>query len=266
MSPESGVERINHAEEVMGTVVTFDLFVASDTDRSEIHLTLSRARASLHRADAIFSTWKPNSPMSLLRRGETTLADAPVEIADVLSRCEDARDLTNGLFDPWALPGGVDPTGYVKGWAAQRALDLFRPLPLIGAIVNAAGDIACFGAPEPDGRFRFGIVDPGARGRLAAIAEIDAALATSGTQERGEHLFDPRTGSFHAMAASASVAGKDLGLADALATALCVEGEEGLALLEELPDYEAYLVTRSGEHRYTSNFPFADDTRPDTPR
>ena len=175
MSPESGVERINHAEEVMGTVVTFDLFVASDTDRSEIHLTLSRARASLHRADAIFSTWKPNSPMSLLRRGETTLADAPVEIADVLSRCEDARDLTNGLFDP-------------------------------------------------------------------------------------------RTGSFHAMAASASVAGKDLGLADALATALCVEGEEGLALLEELPDYEAYLVTRSGEHRYTSNFPFADDTRPDTPR
>ena len=246
----------------MGTVVTFDLFVALDTDRSEIYPMLSRARASLHRADAIFSTWKPNSPMSLLRRDETTLDEVPSEIKDVLLRCQSAKKLTNGLFDPWALPGGVDPTGYVKGWAAQRALELLRPLPLIGAIVNAAGDIACFGAPEPDGHFRFGIVDPDARGRLSAIAEIDAALATSGTQERGEHLFDPRTRSFRARAASASVAGADLGLADALATALCVEGEEGLALFEDLADYEAYLITKEGEHRFTSHFPFTDDGRP----
>lgn len=266
MSSATDVERISHAEEVMGTVVTFDLFVARDVDRSAIYPALSRARASLHRADAVFSTWKPNSPMSLYRRGEASLEEVPAEIGEVLSRCRDAKELTNGLFDPWALPGGVDPTGYVKGWAATRALDLLRPLQLVGAVVNAAGDIACFGAPETGGHFRFGILDPRARGRLAAVAEIDAALATSGTQERGEHLFDPRTACFHSNAASASVSGDDLGLADALATALCVQGEEGLANFDGIPSYEAYLVTVNGKHLFTAGFPFAEDGRPQPTR
>ena len=37
--------------------------------------------------------------------------------------CQRAKNLTAGWFDPWAMPGGIDPTGYVKGWAAQLALD-----------------------------------------------------------------------------------------------------------------------------------------------
>lgn len=200
--------------------------------------------------------------MSLLRRGEATLDDVPDDIADVLERCRVAKELTDGLFDPWALPGGIDPTGYVKGWAAQRALELLRPLPLVGAIVNAAGDIACFGAPEEGGHFRFGIVDPGTKGRLSAICAIEHALATSGTQERGEHLFNPRSRAFEAGAKSASVAGEDLGLADALATALCVAGSDGLALFDAIPGYEAYVVAPGGEHLSTAGFPFTEDGRP----
>ena len=28
--------------------------------------------------------------------------------------------MSGGWFDPWAMPGGVDPTGLVKGWAVDR--------------------------------------------------------------------------------------------------------------------------------------------------
>ena len=252
------LERIQHLEEVMGTVVTFDLFVPEEVERGAIFPQLSRARASLHHAEAVFSIWKLDSPMSLLRRGEASLGEMPPEVAQVLEHCAAAKRLSRGFFDPWAMPGGVDPTGYVKGWAAQRALDLLRPLPLVGAIVNAAGDIACFGGPEPGQQFRVGIADPSAKGRLTAIARVEHSIATSGTSERGEHLLNPMTGERQAASTSASVTGPDLGMADALATALAVAGPEGLEILAAIPDYEGYLIAEDGQHLSTDGFPFTE--------
>ena len=103
----------------------------------------------LERADEVFSTWRADSPVSRLRRGEITAADAPPEVAEVMSACRAARQLSGGWFDPWAMPGGFDPTGYVKGWAAQRALAALDGLAMSGALVNAAGDIASLGASRP---------------------------------------------------------------------------------------------------------------------
>ena len=109
----------------------------------------------------VFSTWKANSPMSRLRRGEITARQAPPEVTEVLELAPGSHAISRGgWFDPWAMPGGVDPTGYVKGWAAQSALAELPSSEMVGAMVNAAGDIASFGGagrPEP---FRIGIVDP----------------------------------------------------------------------------------------------------------
>ena len=83
------------------------------------------------------------------------------------------------------MPGGVDPTGYVKGWAAQRALAALVSSEISGAMVNAAGDIASFGGPAPDTPFRIGIADPFSPGRLACVVELTGAIATSGTYRAG---------------------------------------------------------------------------------
>jgi thiamine biosynthesis lipoprotein len=155
------------------------------------------------------------------------------------------------------MPGGVDPTGYVKGWAAQRALAALASNEISGAIVNAAGDIASFGGVADDKPFRFGIVDPISPHQLACIVELTGALATSGTYERGEHLIDPHSGQPANRAASASVCGPDLGLADALATALAVCGESGLEIVEPLDGYEALVIALDGARRWTEHFPFA---------
>jgi thiamine biosynthesis lipoprotein len=241
----------------MGTVVTIDVWTTDSGAGGEVSRQLDTARAVLRRADAVFSTWQPDSPVSRLRRGEIALEQAPAEVSEVLELCAVARELSRGWFDPWAMPGGVDPTGYVKGWAAQRALGAFRASGIAGAIVNAAGDIASFGGLGDGNPFRAGITDPFAPQRLAEVVCLTGAIATSGTYERGDHLIDPHSGRLIARAASASVTGPDLGLADALATAVAVAGEAGLDVIEAIDGYEALVIAPDGSRRWTDHFPFA---------
>jgi thiamine biosynthesis lipoprotein len=252
---------VHHLENVMGTIVIIDVYAAADggagRPEGDLGKQLAEAVAVLHRADATFSTWLPDSPVSRLRRGEITGAQAPAEVAEVLERCAVARDLSGGWFNPWAMPGGLDPSGYVKGWAAQHALAAFSASGICGALVNAAGDIASAGSPADGTPFRIGIADPHAPLRLAAIAELTGAIATSGTYERGDHLIDPHSGRPAARAASASVTGPDLGLADALATAVAVAGDPGLDLIDTIEGYEALIIGPDGSRRWTSRFPIA---------
>jgi FAD:protein FMN transferase len=261
MSSEVGVlasHRVaRRREDVMGTVVTIDVYSEQATGSSETSLGFAQARTILRQADAVFSTWKPDSPMSRLRRGEISGAEAPVEVGEVLELCATARELSGGWFDPWAMPGGVDPTGYVKGWAAQRALGALVSDGASGAMVNAAGDVASFGGPAPANSFRIGIVDPFAPRRLACVVELVGAIATSGSYERGEHLIDPQTRRPASRAASASVTGPDLGLADALATALVVAGKIGLTSIEAIDGYEGLVISFDGTWQWTDGFAFA---------
>jgi thiamine biosynthesis lipoprotein len=244
----------------MGTIVSIDVYTSRDVapaEIDEVRRQLIRARAVLQRADEVFSTWQPDSAISRLRAGKISVAEAPAEVADVLSRCETARELSDGWFDPWAMPGGIDPTGLVKGWAAQRALAEFRAPCIAGAMVNAAGDIASYGDPGRGEPFRVGIADPSAPRRLAEIVSLTGAIATSGSYERGRHLIDPHSGRPAVRVGSASVTGPDLGLADALATALAVAGEPGLALIEPLDGYEALIMGLDGSRQRTRHFPLS---------
>jgi FAD:protein FMN transferase len=260
------VHVVHHLEKVMGTIVVIDVYAAAGSAAAEgtaerpghqISGQLAEAVAILHRADATFSTWLPDSPVSRLRRGEITSAQAPPEVAGIFDLCAAARDLSGGWFDPWAVPGGFDPSGYVKGWAAQNALGAFNAEGICGVLVNAAGDIASSGGLGDGTPFRIGIADPFAPLRLAEIVELTGAIATSGTYERGDHLIDPHSGRPAARVASASVTGPDLGLADALATAVAVAGEPGLALIDKLDGYEALVINHDASWRRTGRFPVA---------
>jgi thiamine biosynthesis lipoprotein len=241
----------------MGTVVTIDLYGEGQFDGQELVRSVDAAASVLHDADEVFSTWKPQSPMSRLRRGELAMGEVPTVILDVLEECRAARRLSQGWFDPWSMPGGVDPTGLVKGWAAQRALDPLREQGLSGAIVNAAGDIASFGGPAHGERFRFGVVAPADPSQLACVVESPGAVATSGTYERGDHLVNPFTG-VATSTASATVTGPELGLADALATALAVAGPPGLEFLKAIKDYEGLVVETSEIVHASDGFPMAE--------
>jgi FAD:protein FMN transferase len=256
---------VSHAEPVMGTVVSFSVVPGGQTD-ADVSRAIRSACDELHHADAVFSTWDPLSPVSRLRRGVLAIDEAPPEVAEVLDLCRVARAASGGWFDPWAATGGVDPTGLVKGWAVDRALAVLRNAGVAAAMVNGGGDIAVSGLPpdadgpaEPADRepgWRIGIRHPWRRDALAAIITgVTAAIATSGRYERGEHLFSPQDRPLAAVA-SATIIGPSLAMADALATALAVGGDDVLGLVAELDGYEAYLIRSDGTEADTGGIAF----------
>ena len=228
---------------------------------SEIAAAADRAIAVLHHVDHVFSTWQPDSPMSRLRRGEISLDDAPPEIAQVLELCRRACEASGGWFDPWSLPGGVDPTGLVKGWAVELALAELRASGAAGAMINAGGDIAVFGEPDEGQPWRVGIRHPLAADRLLTVVTLgghDRAVATSGNYERGLHVFDPHSGEAAQELLAATVVGPDLTFVDALATALLASGGKALARVAGLRGYSALIVEGDGNVRTTMGFPASD--------
>ena len=260
---------ITHAEPVMGTVCSFAA-VPGGLPPDAVRAAIDAACRVLHRCDAVFSTWDPGSPVSRLRRGEATLGQMPPEFAEVLAECRAAKAASGGWFDPWAMPGGFDPTGLVKGWATEQALEALRGAGMAGALVNGGGDVAVFGAPATGQRWRVGIRHPWRPDALACVIELGlepsggsggspprASIATSGPYERGAHLIDPATGRPASRAASATVTGPSLALADALATGVAVGGDEALALVAGLPGYAGYLIRPDGSEADTGNIAFA---------
>jgi thiamine biosynthesis lipoprotein len=183
--------------------------------RVEGAIDARRVFAWLRWVDATFSTYRADSEISRLDRAE--LRDPHPLVLEVLARCEELRRETGGLFDVRA-GGRLDPSGYVKGWAVQRAAAFGRGRFLI----DAGGDVVLRGT------WRVGIRHPYERDALAAaITVADCAVATSGAYERGAHIVDPRTGRPATGLSSVSVVGRDLGTADAYATAAFVAGDPG---------------------------------------
>lgn len=254
IAPEKFVRR---AEPVMGTVVSIHVRPGA-APLEAVYVALAEARSRLQRADAVFSTWKPLSPVSRLRRGEIRIEDAPPEVTEVMGLCDEAKSRSGGWFDPWAAPGGWDPTGLVKGWAAARALEVLVEAGVGAAMVNAGGDVALHGTPSPARPWRIGVQDPAQRSAVVAVTEPEAAIATSGVYERGWHVYDPFSQLPAAAVASASVTGPDLARADAFATALVAGGDAALTAIGGEPGYEALLIDHDGRRRATSGFPLAD--------
>lgn len=254
MAVPSGMQvlsaRVRHAEHVMGTVVSFDVPVTARHDGS-----LDDAITWLHWVDRVFSPYRADSDVSLLARAEVTADGCAPEVAEVLAACAFVRDLSGGYFT--SAPGGrFDPSGYVKGWAVERAAALLGLAGSTDHLVNGGGDVQCAGGRGPEDPWRVGIADPLRPGGLAMVVEArDSAIATSGTAERGAHIIDPHTGRPATGLASLTVTGPSLALADAYATAAVAMGpDQARDWTEFLEGYEAFAITDTGDSWQTSGF------------
>ena len=246
--------------EVMGTVVSIAVAHhrspgarpadgADGTDgtgRHRLTAALAGAEAALRSADEVFSTYRPLSQISRLRRGELAVEDAGPDVAEVLVLCASAAAATDGAFDPeW--DGRLDPTGLVKGWAAQRASAALRAAGFADHAVGAGGDVVCAGEASPGAAWRVGVADPHRPDAVLHVVELrDAAIATSGTAERGAHVVDPTTGAPAHGLVSASAVGPDLATADALATAAIAGGRAGAPWMRRLVGYGLLTVDDVG--------------------
>ncbi|MFV9672960.1 MAG: FAD:protein FMN transferase [Acidimicrobiia bacterium] len=220
----------------MGTAVLFDI-----RDPSFPTSALDEAVALLHRIEATFSVFKPESEISRIARGDLSINDAAPDVRDVLATCEEMRRDTDGVFDH-RPDGGLDPSGYVKGWAVEAAARVLSGAGIESFLVSAGGDIVAHGAPPGSDAWHVGIRDPlDADATLGTVELHDDAIATSGRYERGAHIWgaDNRD----AELASVSIVGPDLGISDALATAVFAAGLRNATWLGNFPEYQLIAVT-----------------------
>lgn len=244
------IARGAYAIEVWGTILYIE--AASTTiDRAAIDDAVVDVKKFVVEVDNNFSTYKENSFVSRLRRKEIEIDQCPQDVQDVWAACFNARYLSDGAFDPWKVEGGFDPSGYVKGWAADHVAEILLQAGCAHIQVNAAGDLTLRGGNLLDSGevepWKIGISNPDNTQEVLRIFEIfDGSIATSGHYERGAHITDPYTGLIAIGAKSATVLGPDGGLTDAMATALMVTGDNGAKFFGqlELAEYSAWCIDR----------------------
>ncbi|WP_260981156.1 FAD:protein FMN transferase [Curtobacterium pusillum] len=203
--------------ETMGTVVSL---------RGATPEMAAGVRAVFADHDRRYSLYDPSSVLSRVADGSLRLADAPAEVRDVYALALDWRQRTGGAFTPHRPDGVIDLSGVVKALAIRDAGAV-----LDGAaddwMISAGGDVLVRGQHRPDTPWSVGIVDPARRDTVVGIVRLTGsrrAVATSGTAERGEHIWRRTTPAF----VQASVIADDIVTADVLATAVVAGDEDDL--------------------------------------
>ncbi len=143
----------------------------------------------------------------------------------------------------------LEEGGFGKGVGLDAAVAALRAAGIERASLDLGGQVAVLDdtlAPEP---VTYAIAHP--RDRARAVVEFALArgsFATTGTSERGAHVFDPRTGRPVADFGSVTVWAAEATTADCLSTALFVLGADAaLAWAEARPGIEALVLEPRGD-------------------
>ena len=210
----------------MGTVASIDLPGRLANDPA-----VQLIRDLLDDAESRFSLYRSDSELSRVASGALGLLDASEDLREAYGLAMDWHLRTAGAFTPNRPDGVVDLNGVVKARSIVEASALLRSNGIHDWSLNVGGDLACSGNPE-SGEWTAGIVDPGDRAALIATVTLRPgrrAIATSGSAERGDHiwLLD------HAGVADfiqVTVVAEDILTADVLATAIVAGGGATLDL------------------------------------
>jgi len=256
-----------HTEFCMGTVFRF--VGRTDLPEAIVSDAITKAVAVLHEADEIFSLYKESSPLSKLARGECSVSDCPPIVSDIWDECDGWSKITSGWFDAFTPQHTFDPSGLVKTWAAEKAAQVLEGSGITDFAMNAGGDIRLSKEIQSGVPLQIAISKPitianPAAGVLTIVNlnnTIFRAVATSGTAERGEHIWNPKVGHSWANGSTqVTVIAQDIVTADVWATALFASGDEALTLVEKYNSNQigneiaVLIVDSDGELKASKNF------------
>lgn len=250
--------------ECMGTVFIFQ--VADDVDHKVISQDVEKACSVLVEADNRFSLYKPESEVSLLNSGKLDWDKASPVQKDIREKVLLWSRITAGYFDSVSSEGVYDPSGLVKTWAAANAGIYLEANGYRDFTINAGGDVYLGPEVKTQPLTRVGLAN------LKPISSKDAAVnmvldlkgtdyravATSGTAERGDHIWRKTDSLQESPVIQATVVAKDLVTADVWATALISGGAKALDRFESTlnPD-EAVAVMTFDNGRITASAGFS---------
>jgi len=208
--------------------------------------------------DEKFSTYKPESEMMRINRGELPERDWSDDMRIIYMLSEETKQRTGGFFDIRRPDGTVDPSGIVKGWAIWNAAKIIEKAGFGNFYVDAGGDIQTHGlnAEGPAGaKWSIGIKNPFNQKEVVKTVYVSGeGVATSGTYLRGEHIYNPKDGRPANEIVSLTVIGPNIYEADRFATAAFAMGAAGIRFIEQLPGLEGYMIDRDGTATMTTGF------------
>jgi thiamine biosynthesis lipoprotein len=263
-----GTERFSYAEAAMGTVFAFQ--GTTPLNAADTRTACELAMAIIHEADTTFSLYKPESPLSRLARGETSVAACPPVVSQIWDDCEHWEKITDGWFSAFTPEHTFDPSGLVKTWAARAAAQFLEGRRIADLSMNAGGDIWIADGASKAQDWRVAVSKP------VSIAAADAglltvldlrdtnfrAVCTSGSAERGQHIWNPKAPGRESASelVQVTVVAHDLVQADVWATAAFAHGSRSI---KQLNDYnqanpadqvQALLVFPDGQLAGTDGF------------
>lgn len=141
-----------------------------------------------------------------------------------------------------------------KGFVADRVAARLRAAGVPAAMIQAAGDFACYGGTS-ERPWPIGIEDPDRPGETIATFDLTSGgVSTSaptyrfGEQDgvRFHHLIDPQTGRPARGARSVTIVAEEATLSDAYSTAVFVMGSAGAGFVAARPWLRGAIVLESG--------------------
>lgn len=233
----------------MGTVASLE--IPAHAARADAHDALAAAEQFLREIDEQFSHYRPESEVSRYGRGELMRSEVSTELDLVLRECAQLHVDSDGVFSITnPRTHDLDTAGYVKGWSIDGAAAVLRGYGISDFLINVGGDVYAAGSATPNVAWNIAISDPIVPGRVCAGVRLcDAGVATSGTAERGEHIWNRRTSPEDVL--SFTVVDDSITKADAFATIGFAMGLDGLPWVEQRGAH-AFAVLRSGELPCTS--------------
>ena len=226
--------------ETMGTVVTLVTVVPLDAATSDA------VRGAFRALDERFSLYKPESEASLVGHARMGLKSASAEYQEMYWAAITWSEATDRAFTPHRPDGVIDLSGVVKARGIQAAGDVLVQAGHVDWCLNAGGDVLVGGVQETGEPWLVGIVDPDDRTQLwtqFATRPGRLAVATSGIQERGEHVWRMAADDTFTQV---TVAAADIETADVLATAILAGGVTTLQLAQGTYDIDVLASAHDG--------------------
>ncbi|SYW12730.1 putative Membrane-associated lipoprotein involved in thiamine biosynthesis [Oenococcus oeni] len=206
--------------------------VVKEDDEVTREVILGRAK-KIHEwlvlVDHIFSPFRTNSELTLYNHRKIEMTGTNLLFQEVFALSIWAKEMTQGLFSA-NFVGKYNPTGAVKGWAIEKA-ERIQLAPLlsdpnfVAVNLNGGDDMQFSSSDKHNWQWEIGIVNPFDNKKVISCFRMkNGAIATSGTSQRGEHLFNSSTGraipekNFNVI--SSSVIGSELTYSDIWATAI----------------------------------------------
>ena len=175
----------------------------------------------------------------------------------------DENACTVWLADPRMT---LDVGAIAKGYAVEMTARMLEERGISGFVINVGGNVRTVGTKPGGELWLAGIENPVPDAEEPYVAYLGLAgesIVTSGSYQRFyivdgknyHHIIDAETLLPADRYLSVSIVCKDSALGDALSTALfCMTPEDGLALIESIPDTEALWIMTDESRQQSSGF------------